>query len=242
MEACFTPMTQGFTHERFGMRKVIKTYSGSSATPRWFKLALLLLVTYLLGVLTPRMLAAGMLSLSPLTPESWAQSSPATPQALSPQQRYAADIKLCADEPSSTARLQCRRDAKTELDTSNAALKNVAKPSAVACPDCGRVSAVSITEKEGEGSALGMIGGGLVGGLIGNQMGGGIGKDIATVAGAVGGAYAGKEIEKRAKTHKLWSVSVRFDSGNTAKFDFNEDPGYAVGDAVQRSGNTLVRR
>lgn len=227
------------------MSHIIKTRRGYTAdTPRWFKIGLLLLATYLLGLFTPRLLASGLLSLSLLTP-SWAQStstSSPTPVALTPQQRYAADIKLCADEPSSAARLQCRRDAKTELDAGNAALKNIAKPNTVACPDCGRVSAVSITEKEGESSALGMIGGGLVGGLLGNQMGGGIGKDIATVAGAVGGAYAGKEIEKRAKTHKLWSVSVRFEGGNTAKFDFNEDPGYAVGDAVQRSGNTLVRR
>ncbi len=229
------------------MSHIIKTRRGYVAdTPRWFKLSLLVLASYLLGLFTPRLLTVGMLSLSLFTPNGWAQSVTPTspPQALTPQQRYNADLKLCADEPSSTARLQCRRDAKAEMDTSNAALKNIAKPvsPAVACPDCGRVSAVSITEKEGEGSALGMIGGGVVGGLIGNQMGGGIGKDIATVAGAVGGAYAGKEIEKRAKSHKVWSVSVRFEGGNTAKFDFAEDPGYAVGDAVQRSGNSLVRR
>ena len=179
---------------------------------------------------------------------AWAQTDTTTPPpkatALTPQQRYAADLKLCADEPSSVARLQCRRDAKAEMDAANAALKNIAKPTtpAVACPDCGKVSAVSVTEKEGESSALGMIGGGVVGGLIGNQLGSGLGKDLATVAGAVGGAYAGKEIEKRAKTHKVWSVTVRFDTGNTSKFDFAEDPGYAVGDAVQRSGNTLMRR
>lgn len=233
------------------MTNTLKTRRGYVAdTPRWFKLALLVLASYLLGLFTPRLITVGMLSLSLFTPDGWAQiSTPTTPQAsapqaLTPQQRYNADLKLCADEASSIARLQCRRDAKAEMDAANAALKNIAKPitPAVACPDCGRVSAVSITEKEGEGTALGMIGGGVVGGLIGNQMGGGIGKDIATVAGAVGGAYAGKEIEKRAKSHKVWSVTVRFDTGNTAKFDFNEDPNYAVGDAVQRSGNTLVRR
>ena len=194
--------------ERSGMSNIIKTRRSYAAdTPRWFKLALLVLVSYLLGLFTPRLLTVGLLSLSLFTPNGWAQNTPPTtpqvkpPQALTPQQRYNADLKLCADEPSSAARLQCRRDAKTEMDASNAALKHVAKPASpvVACPDCGRVSAVSITEKEGEGSALGMIGGGVVGGLIGNQMGGGIGKDIATVAGA-------------------------------------------VGDAVQRSGNTLVRR
>lgn len=225
-----------------------RSWADMASTPRWFKWALLVLLSYALGLFTPRLLSIGMVSLGLMGPVAWAQEAPAsgaTPmKALTPAQRYTADLKLCADEPSSTARLQCRRDAKAELDAANAALKNIAKPAApaVACPDCGRVSAVSITEKEGEGTALGMIGGGVVGGLIGNQMGGGIGKDIATVAGAVGGAYAGKEIEKRAKSHKVWSVTVRFDTGNTAKFDFNEDPGYAVGDAVQRSGNSLMRR
>jgi outer membrane lipoprotein SlyB len=225
-----------------------RSWTDRVITPNWLKWASVILLSYALGLFTPYLLANGLLPLGLLGQAGWAQDNGAsntTPiKALTPTQRYNADLRLCADEPSGSARLQCRRDAKAEMDAANAALKNIAKPAvpAVACPDCGRVSAVSITEKEGESSALGMIGGGLVGGLLGNQMGGGIGKDIATVAGAVGGAYAGKEIEKRAKSHKVWSVTVRFDTGNSAKFDFTEDPGYAVGDAVQRSGNSLMRR
>ena len=175
--------------------------------------------------------------------------------SASATQRYEGDKKLCNDESSSTARLQCRRDAKAEYDKAMANAKakmNAAAPTAVsatpqktgstmACPDCGKVVAVSITEKEGEGSAVGMIAGGVAGALLGHQVGGGIGKDLATIAGAAGGAYAGKVIEGKVKTHKVWHVSVQYANGNKHGFEFDKDPGFAIGDAVKNSGSSIVR-
>lgn len=167
--------------------------------------------------------------------------------------RYEADKKLCNDETSSTARLQCRRDAKTEYDKALAAAKAQmaafatapvsAKTQAakVACSDCGRVIAVSMTEKDGEGGAVGMIAGGVTGALLGRQVGGGFGKDLATIAGAAGGAYAGKKIEEKVKTHNVWTVSVQYGDGHKNSFDFDKDPGLKVGDSVKNSGNTIVR-
>jgi outer membrane lipoprotein SlyB len=72
-------------------------------------------------------------------------------------------------------------------------------------------------------------------------VGGGFGKDLATVAGAAGGAYAGKKIQENMNTTKVWQVSVTYTNGNTGKFDFANDPGLKVGEAVKKSGNTLVR-
>ena len=79
------------------------------------------------------------------------------------------------------------------------------------------------------------------GALLGHQIGGGTGKDLATIAGAVGGAYAGKKIEERAKTHTVWTVSVQFEDGSKRSYEFAQEPGYRVGDAVKRSGDTISR-
>jgi outer membrane lipoprotein SlyB len=107
--------------------------------------------------------------------------------------------------------------------------------------DCGKVIAVAVTEKAGEGGPLGLIAGGAAGALLGHQIGGGTGKDLATIAGAVGGAYAGKKIEERAKTHTVWNVSVQFEDGSKRSYEFAQEPGYRVGDAVKRSGDTISR-
>ena len=196
-------------------------------------------------------LAFGALAQSSLPPK--AQFDADNKQAL---QRYDADKKLCNDEVSSPGRLQCRRDAKAEYDSALAQAKTrltatgvaaapvAAAPAPIAaapCAECARVVAVSQIEKEGEGSAVGLLAGGAAGALLGRQLGGGMGKDLATIAGAVGGAYAGKKIEEKVKTHKVWTVAVQYPDNSRKSFDFGQDPGFKVGDAVKNSGSSLVR-
>lgn len=164
--------------------------------------------------------------------------------------RYADDKKLCAEESSSSARMQCARDAKAEFNKAKANAKAALKAGAAspsrassqaACHDCGKVLSVNVTEKAGEGSALGMIGGGVAGALLGHQVGGGRGKDLATLAGAAGGAYAGNKVEQKMKSSKVWTVAVQYENGNRAEFNFDQDPGLAAGDRVKNSGNGIVR-
>lgn len=173
--------------------------------------------------------------------------------------RYDSDLKLCVDEPSSSARLQCRRDAKTEYDKALTEAKaRMAAPAPAAvpaaapaptptpvsqpiCPDCGKVVSVSVTEKQGEGGAIGIIGGGAAGALLGQQVGQGAGKDLATIAGAIGGAYAGKKIEEKVRSHKVWTVHVQYDDGYRRSFEFSQDPGLVVGDKVRNAGDSIVR-
>lgn len=165
--------------------------------------------------------------------------------------RYAADKKLCNDETSSSARLQCRRDAQAEYNKAISKAKArlgavvvAAKPTPAnqaLCAGCGKVVAVNLHEKEGEGGALGIIAGGATGAVLGHQVGGGMGKDLATIAGAVGGAYAGKKIEEKVKTRKVWAVSVRYGDGRTHSFEFAQNPDLKVGDTVRNSGNSIVR-
>lgn len=190
-----------------------------------------------------------------------AQAQPPTPASTyaadtkAASERYRADLKLCDDETSPAARLQCRRDAKQEYDrlvgeakahrdAASATAATTVAPQALpaACPDCGVVAEVSVTEKAGDSSALGLIAGGVGGALLGHQVGGGTGKDIATIAGAVGGAYAGKKIEEKVKTHKVWSVAVLYAGGSRQTFEFASDPGFKVGDRVRNSGKTIVRQ
>ena len=162
--------------------------------------------------------------------------------------RYAEDQKLCADESTPARRMQCLRDAKEEHTRALAAARgklDAAGNSAAAvapCNDCGKVTAVSVSEKDGEGGAAGMIVGGLAGALLGHQVGKGTGKDVATIAGAAGGAYAGHQIQGKMNKVKTWSVSVRFDNGEQRVFSFDHDPGMSVGDPVKASGAGIVRR
>ena len=170
--------------------------------------------------------------------------------------RYSDDKKLCAEENSSGARLQCLRDAKAEYTEALAKAKtagavngssaavSASTPKSVApvCAECGKVTASKIVEKKGESTPLGMIAGGVAGAVLGHQVGGGRGKDIATIAGAAGGAYAGHKIEENARSTKSWVVSVHFDNGTDQDFSFAVDPGYAAGDAVKLSGNSISKR
>ena len=203
------------------------------------------------------LLLPGALTLALMTSVAFAQT-PITAKAQfaadskSASQGYEADKKLCNDETSSSARLQCRRDAKAEYDKALAAAKasrtaaTKASPAQAmgtqaVCADCAKVLAVSVAEQKGEGGAVGMIAGGVGGALLGRQIGGGSGKDLATIAGAAGGAYAGKKIEEKVRTHKVWTVGVQYSDGRKSSFNFDQDPGLKVGDAVKNSGNGIVR-
>lgn len=166
--------------------------------------------------------------------------------------RYEEDRKICADEKSSSLRMQCLRDAKTEYSASlKTASENYTKAKATksspaakapACPECGKVTAVRIVEQKGESTPLGMIAGGVAGAVLGHQVGGGRGQDVATIAGAAGGAYAGHKIEEHVRTAKSWVVTVHFEDGSDREFTFAADPAYVAGDAVKATGNSIVRQ
>ncbi len=127
-------------------------------------------------------------------------------------------------------------------DKTTAVTHGAAATQTPVCADCGTVSAVSVLEKDGQGTPLGVIAGGLGGAILGHQVGGGIGKDMATVAGAVGGAYAGKMIEEKARAYKVWSVTVQYPDSSSRSFEFKEDPQYRTGDPVKNAGDSIKRR
>ena len=160
--------------------------------------------------------------------------------------RYADDKKLCAEESSSSTRMQCLRDAKTEYNAALTKAKNqqASAPAAASkgCAGCGKVLLVKVVEKEGKAGNVGMVAGGVAGALLGNQVGTGTERTVLTVAGAAGGAYAGNKIEQKMKSTKVWEVAVRFENGEGKTYTFEKDPGFASGTNVKASNGSITRR
>jgi outer membrane lipoprotein SlyB len=210
-----------------------------------------------------RLLGLSALLIASVQMPALASDAPQTEAEKAAAARYAEDRKLCNDETNSSSRMQCLRDARAEYDKALAAPRSATAPAvapavaapapataaptaqkaaAPACADCGKVVSVTTGEREGKGSALGVVGGGLAGALLGNQVGSGHGRTLATIAGAAGGAYAGNKVEGKMKTVKFWTVRVQMDSGEERTFEFEQDPGYSNGSLVRVSGSTLSRR
>ncbi len=190
-------------------------------------------------------IAAAFLASSALAADTTSKASyDAAKKAAS--SRYAEDKKLCADEASSSTRMQCLRDAKAEYNAALTKAKNehgsASAESDKVCASCGKVLSVKVVEKEGQAGPVGMVAGGVAGALLGNQIGSGTGRSVATVAGAAGGAYAGHKIEEKMKSVKQWHVAVRFDNGEEKTFSFDKDPGFTSGTAVKASNGSIVRR
>lgn len=113
---------------------------------------------------------------------------------------------------------------------------------AATCRNCGEVINIEAIRRQGEGSGLGAVAGGLAGALLGKQVGNGNGQKVATVAGAIGGAYAGNQIEKNAKSDTDYRVTVRYTDGTTQSFMFEEQPAWRIGDDVRVENGRMVAR
>ncbi|TAK90381.1 MAG: glycine zipper 2TM domain-containing protein [Burkholderiaceae bacterium] len=109
------------------------------------------------------------------------------------------------------------------------------------CLECGVISAITPIKVKGEGTGTGAVVGGLTGALVGNQFGSGNGRTAMTVVGAAGGAYAGNEIEKNAKSHIVYHISVKMEDGTTRTLSQSQSPPFAVGDRVRVVNGALQR-
>jgi len=110
------------------------------------------------------------------------------------------------------------------------------------CTNCATVEKVNVVEVNSEGNYLGTVGGAVVGGLLGNQVGSGSGRTAATVAGAVGGGIVGRNIERNARRGQRYEVVVRYaGNGSTQTLQYDNDPGFRVGDPVRVNNGVLSR-
>ncbi|MEO8001062.1 MAG: glycine zipper 2TM domain-containing protein [Arenimonas sp.] len=106
----------------------------------------------------------------------------------------------------------------------------------------GNITNIETFETSSRTSGGGAILGALVGGALGNQVGKGDGRKAATVAGVVGGAVAGNAIERHNKRDsEFFRISVRFDNGSNAQYDYNNIDDLQVGDRVRVSNGQVNR-
>lgn len=107
----------------------------------------------------------------------------------------------------------------------------------------GPATVVSVNQVtvRGQASGAGAVVGGVAGAGMGSTIGGGRGRTAATVLGAVGGAFAGHEVEKRVRSSTVWETAVRFDDGNTRRIRHAAAPGWAAGERVAVTGDSISR-
>jgi outer membrane lipoprotein SlyB len=121
-----------------------------------------------------------------------------------------------------------------------AARDNLARDSA--CASCGTVESIRTVELKGDASGLGAVAGGVTGAAVGNQMGRGNGNTAMTIFGAAGDALGGNEIEKSAKKHISYRVTVRMDDGSFRTLSQTSAPAVAVGERVRVVDSTVIAR
>ena len=122
------------------------------------------------------------------------------------------------------------------------AVKPVALPNQPArvCANCGTVEAINIIQVKGDGSYIGLIGGGLAGAILGSQIGNGRGKTAAELLGVAGGALAGREIERNVEKNTHYEIVTRLESGGTQSVTYATPPLFKIGDRVKIEGNVLL--
>jgi outer membrane lipoprotein SlyB len=104
------------------------------------------------------------------------------------------------------------------------------------------ISGIKQIAREGQGSGLGVVAGGLLGGVLGNQVGNGRGRTLATIAGAVGGGYVGNRVEKSQRETVAYQISVRMEDGTEQVIEANSTPAWRTGDQVKLVNGAIVSR
>ena len=97
----------------------------------------------------------------------------------------------------------------------------------------GTVRAVREVTIEGEPTALGTSGGGLVGYSLGRVVGSGSGSRVAGAVGGVAGAVAGQQVEKAATTESGVEITVDMDRGDRLVIVQSDDVMFSAGEPVR---------
>jgi uncharacterized protein YcfJ len=98
------------------------------------------------------------------------------------------------------------------------------------CRDCGVVTNVRSERRKGEASGLGAVGGAVAGGVVGKSA---TDNTVGTVGGAAVGGIIGHEIEKRAKSHRVWITTVTLRDGSVRRFETNANTVWKTGSVVE---------
>jgi outer membrane lipoprotein SlyB len=112
---------------------------------------------------------------------------------------------------------------------------------AAACHDCGVIVEVKEVDVLGKGTGVGAIAGGVGGAVLGHEIGDG--SRAGTAVGAVVGAVAGHQIERKAREHKKYEITVRMNDGSTKSLsDESGNPlAWKSGDKVRVGADGVIR-
>lgn len=111
---------------------------------------------------------------------------------------------------------------------------------AAACHDCGTIIEVKEVEVKGKGTGIGAVAGGVGGAVVGHQ----IGENRAgTAIGAAVGAVAGHQIERKAREHKKYEITVRMNDGSTKAItdESGNQVSWRSGDKVRVGTDGVIR-
>lgn len=190
--------------------------------------------------------AVGVGVMTGLIPSSFSKNESAqvtgqeTAKPTAAETTSAKPMAKVAEAPKATPHVTPRPKTHVALNDTPAEKQPAAKEAAKVCANCGVVESVNVVAKEGEGTGLGVVAGGVAGALLGNQIGQGRGNTAATILGAAGGAYAGHEIEKKMKETKRYDIRVRMDDGSLKTVSQQTEPTVKAGDKVRIVDGNVV--
>ena len=112
---------------------------------------------------------------------------------------------------------------------------------AAVCHDCGVIMEVKEVDVMGKGSGIGAIAGGVGGAVLGHEIGDG--SRAGTAVGAVVGAVAGHQIERKAREHKKYEITVRMNDGSTKAVtdESGDQVSWKSGDKVRVGTDGVIR-
>ena len=112
---------------------------------------------------------------------------------------------------------------------------------AAVCHDCGTIMEVKEVEVLGTGTGIGAVAGGVGGAVLGHEIGDG--SRAGTAVGAVVGAVAGHQIERKAREHKKYEITVRMNDGSTKAItdESSEQVSWKSGDKVRVGTDGVIR-
>jgi len=136
--------------------------------------------------------------------------------------------------------------SKAEIADSKALVSQPAKHApakqhvAAACHDCGVIVEVKAVEVLGKGTGVGAVAGGVAGAVVGHEIGG---NRAGTAVGAVVGGVAGHQIERQAREHKRYDITVRMNDGTTRALsdETGTPPAFKSGDKVRVSQDGAIK-
>jgi len=112
---------------------------------------------------------------------------------------------------------------------------------AAVCRDCGTIVEVKEVDVLGKGSGIGAVAGGVGGAVLGHEIGDG--SRAGTAVGAVVGAVAGHQIERKAREHKKYEITVRMNDGSTKAItdESSDQVSWKSGDKVRVGTDGVIR-